>query len=217
MCPPSADEHIPAIIQAWYSGAEGGKAIASLIFGDYSPSGKLPVTFYKTTEELPDFIDYSMKNRTYRYMENQALYPFGYGLSYTKFEYSGLIVSKGELKSGETAKFNIRVKNIGQLESEETVQLYLKDVDASVIVPKYQLKGVRKINLKPGQENGVDFELTARQMALIDNDGNCILEPGVFEVFVGGSQPDLRSIKLTGTDLQKCAFEVKGQSLRLEY
>jgi len=212
-----ADEHIPAIIQAWYSGAEGGKAIASLIFGDYSPSGKLPVTFYKTTEELPDFIDYSMKNRTYRYMENEALYPFGYGLSYTRFEYSGLIVNKGELKSGETAKFKIRVKNIGQLESEETVQLYLKDVDASVIVPKYQLKGVRKIKLKAGQEKEVDFELTPRQIALIDNDGNCILEPGVFEVFIGGSQPDDRSIKLTGTDLQKCTFEIKGQSLQLEY
>ena len=110
-----ADEHIPAIIQAWYSGAQGGKAIASLIFGDYSPSGKLPVTFYKTTEELPDFNDYSMKNRTYRYMENQALYPFGYGLSYTKFEYSSLITSNNELKSGETAEFKIRVKNIGTI------------------------------------------------------------------------------------------------------
>ena len=212
-----ADEHLPAIIQAWYSGAQGGEAIASLIFGDYSPSGKLPVTFYKTTEELPDFTDYSMKNRTYRYMENEALYPFGYGLSYTVFEYSCLTVSKSQLKSGETAKFKIKVKNIGQWEAEETVQLYLKDVEASVIVPKYQLKGVRKINLMPGQEKEVEFELTPRQMALIDNDGNCILEPGVFQVFIGGSQPDTRSIVLTGTKLQKCTFEVSGQILKLEY
>lgn len=212
-----ADEHIPAIIQAWYSGAEGGKAIASLIFGDYSPSGKLPVTFYKTTEELPDFNDYSMKNRTYRYMENQALYPFGYGLSYTKFEYTRLTISKVEFKSGETTEFKVTVKNIGQRESEETVQLYLKDMDASVTVPKYELKGIKKINLNPGQEKQVDFKLTPRQMAIIDNDGNCILEPGVFEVFVGGSQPDERSIKLMGTDVQKCSFEVKGEALQLEY
>jgi len=212
-----ADEHVPAIIQAWYSGAEGGSAVSSLIFGDYSPSGKLPVTFYKTTEELPDFIDYSMKNRTYRYMENVALYPFGYGLSYTKFEYTNLIKSKNEIKSGETCQFKITVKNIGQCESEETVQLYLKDVDASVVVPKYELKGIKKINLKPGQEGHIEFELTPRQMALIDNDGNCILEPGVFQVFVGGSQPDDRSIKLMGTDVQKCTFEVKGETLQLEY
>ena len=211
-----ADEHIPAIIQAWYSGAEGGKALASLIFGDYSPSGKLPVTFFRTTEELPNFNDYSMKNRTYRYMENQALYPFGYGLSYTKFEYSNLI-GRSELNSSETAKFKVTVKNIGQCQSEETIQLYLKDVEASVIVPKYELKGIKKINLNPGEEKQVGFELTPRQMALIDNDGNCIFEPGVFEVYIGGSQPDHRSIKLTGTDLQKCIFEIKGEPLKLEY
>lgn len=212
-----ADEHVPAIIEAWYAGAEGGSAVASLIFGGFSPTGKLPVTFYKTTEELPDFIDYSMKNRTYRYMENQPLYPFGYGLSYTKFEYTNLIKSKDEIKLGETCQFKITVKNIGQWESEETVQLYLKDVVASVIVPKYELKGIKKINLKPGQEKQLEFELTPRQMALIDNDGNCILEPGMFQVFVGGSQPDDKSIELMGTDVQKCTFKVKGEKLQLEY
>jgi beta-glucosidase len=212
-----ADENIPAIIQAWYSGAQGGKAIASLIFGDYSPSGKLPVTFYKTTEELPDFIDYSMKNRTYRYMEKEALYPFGYGLSYTKFEYSNLVISKDEVKSGESVKFKITVKNIGKREAYETVQLYLKDMDSSVIVPKYELKGIKKINLKVGQEKQVNFELTPRQMALIDDDGNCILEPGIFQVFVGGSQPDHRSIELMETNVEKCTFEVKGERLQLKY
>lgn len=212
-----ADDHIPAIIQAWYAGAQGGQAVASLIFGDYSPSGKLPVTFYKTTEELPDFTDYSMKNRTYRYMKNQALYPFGYGLSYTKFKYSNIIISKNQIKSGENFEFKISVKNIGERESEETIQIYLKDMKATVIVPNYELKAIKKINLKPGQEEQVDFELTPRQMALIDNDGNCILEPGAFQVFVGGSQPDQRSIKLTGTELQKCTFEVIGETLQLEY
>lgn len=212
-----ADENIPAIVQAWYPGAEGGKAVASLIFGDYSPSGKLPMTFYRSTEELPDFHDYAMKNRTYRYIENEALYPFGYGLSYTKFEYSDLIISKSELQTGETAQLKVTVKNVGQYESDETVQLYLKDVEATVVVPKYQLRGIAKITLKPKEEKQVCFELTPRQMALIDDEGNCILEPGVFQVFIGGNQPDERSAKLTDTDIQKGFFQVKGKALELEY
>src|SRR5690606_13192250 len=108
-----ADENVPAIIQAWYPGAEGGKAIASLIFGEYSPSGRLPVTFYRTTEELPDFRDYSMENRTYKYMKNPALYPFGYGLSYTKFEYSNLTLSKDKVNVGEGIECSVKVKNTG--------------------------------------------------------------------------------------------------------
>lgn len=212
-----ADEHIPSILQAWYPGAEGGKAVASLIFGGFSPSGKLPVTFYKTTEELPDFHDYAMKNRTYRYMENEPLYPFGYGLSYTKFEYSDLNISKNEFKNNENVQISVKVKNIGSYEADETVQLYLKDVEASVTVPKYQLRGIKKVTLKPDEEKLAEFTLTPRQLALIDNDGNCILEPGMFEVFVGGSQPDSRSLKLTGSDVMKSSFLVTGDSIELEY
>ncbi|APC40150.1 glycoside hydrolase family 3 C-terminal domain-containing protein [Clostridium estertheticum] len=212
-----ADEHIPAIVQAWYPSAQGGNAIASLIFGEYSPSGKLPVTFYKSTQELPDFEDYAMKNRTYRYMENEALYPFGYGLSYSKFEYSNLRISKTEIEVNETVNLSVTVKNIGKYESDETVQLYLKDVEASVVVPKYQLKGIKKVSLKPSEEKEVSFELTPRQMALIDDEGKCILEPGLFEVFVGGSQPDKRSKELTGDCMQKSVFNVKGESIVLEY
>ena len=145
-----ADENIPAIIQAWYPGAEGGKAIASLIFGEYSPSAKLPVTFYRSTEELPDFGDYSMQNRTYRYMTNEALYPFGYGLSYTKFEYSDLQLNKEIINSDENLICSIRVKNIGNYDSEEVIQLYLKDIKASVVVPKWQLRSFRKIYLGDG-------------------------------------------------------------------
>jgi beta-glucosidase len=211
-----ADEKLPAIIQGWYPGEEGGTAIASLLFGDYSPSGKLPVTFYKTTEELPDFTDYSMKNRTYRYMENEALYPFGYGLSYTRFEYSNLLVSKDSIQSGEAIKVKALIKNTGSYESDETVQLYLKDVEASVAVPRWQLRGVRKVNLKPGEGQEVSFELTPRQMALIDNEGRCILEPGCFEVYLGGSQPDERSRKLTGTEVLKGTFNIIGEVMELE-
>ncbi|HHW47923.1 MAG TPA: glycoside hydrolase family 3 protein [Clostridiaceae bacterium] len=203
-----ADENIPAIIQAWYPGAEGGRAVAGLIFGDFCPSGKLPVTFYRTTEELPDFRDYSMKNRTYRYMQNEALYPFGYGLSYTKFEYGEIKISSDRINAGDNIECTVTVKNAGNWEAEETVQLYLRDVEASVEVPRWQLRGVRKVTLKPGEEKEASFLLTPKDMSLIDNDGKRILEPGVFEVFIGGSQPDKRSLALTGTPVKKAEFEV---------
>ncbi|MCL6590710.1 MAG: glycoside hydrolase family 3 C-terminal domain-containing protein [Firmicutes bacterium] len=212
-----ADENIPAIIQAWYPGALGGTAIASLLFGDYSPSGKLPVTFYRSTDELPDFHDYSMKNRTYRYMKTEALYPFGYGLSYTKFEYSNLKLSTNRLEAGGSLEISARVKNAGSRESEETVQLYLKDLEASVPVPNWQLQGIRKIYLPPGAEQEVHFQLTPRQMSLIDYEGRRILEPGTFSVYVGGSQPDGRSQKLTQTKVLHGTFEVTGKALELEY
>ncbi len=211
-----ADEHIPAILQAWYPGGRGGEAVASVLFGGCSPSGRLPVTFYASSEELPDFSDYSMKNRTYRYMENEALYPFGYGLSYTKFEYSNIKVTK-QVKAGESVICSAAVKNIGNIAVQETVQLYLNDVEASVDVPKWQLAGIRKLFLEPGCEKDVSFRLTPRQMALIDNDGKAILEPGVFEVYIGGSQPDARSLKLTGTSVLKASFEVTGAKMEMKY
>lgn len=212
-----ADEKIPAIIQAWYPGAQGGKAIASMIFGEYSPSGRLPVTFYRTTEELPDIEDYSMKGRTYRYMKNEALYPFGYGLSYTRFEYNGLRLSAGTISAGSSVKCSVKVRNIGMYESDEIVQLYLRDTEASVEVPKWQLAGVQRIHLKPDEETQVEFEVAPRQMALIDDEGKCILEPGTFEIFVSGSQPDERSRRLTGGTPQKAGFEVIGVPMALEY
>lgn len=212
-----ADQNIAAIIQAWYPGALGGKAVASLIFGEFSPSGKLPVTFYRTMEELPDFRDYSMNNRTYRYMKNEALYPFGYGLSYTKLEYRDLRLSKENVQNGENLTCRVSVKNIGNYRAGETVQLYLKDVDASVMVPKWQLCGFRKIQLHPGEEQDIEFDLTPRMLALINDAGQCILEPGRFEVYVGGSQPDTRSRQLTGMNVLQGSFEVVGSLVELEY
>ncbi|HEX9058783.1 MAG TPA: glycoside hydrolase family 3 C-terminal domain-containing protein, partial [Clostridia bacterium] len=212
-----ADENVPAIIEAWYPGAEGGEAIASMIFGEYSPSGRLPVTFYRTTEELPDFKDYSMKNRTYKYMKNEALYPFGYGLSYTKFEYTELKISSDKINAGDSIKCSIKVRNAGEIESDEIVQLYLKDMEASVEVPRWQLAGIRRVNLKPSEEIQAELEISPRQMALIDYEGKCILEPGYFEIFVSGSQPDEKSQKLTGVPAQSARFEVLGFPMEIEY
>ncbi len=212
-----ADEHVQAIVQAWYPGAEGGKAVASLIFGEFSPSGRLPVTFYRTSEELPDFFDYSMKNRTYRYMENEALYPFGYGLSYSKFEYGEMYIDRSKLNTGEAFNCRVTVRNAGKCEADEIVQLYLEDAEASVEVPKRQLSGIKRIHLLPGEATDVSFTISPRQMALIDNDGRCILEPGMFNVYVSGNQPDRRSLELTGNKTARGSFELNGARTELEY
>jgi beta-glucosidase len=213
-----ADEKIPAIIQAWYPGAEGGKALASVIFGECSPVGKLPITFYRTTEELPKFTDYSMKNRTYRYMTKEALYPFGYGLSYTTFAYRQLRLNNTKISAGENVQCSVLVKNTGNFATDETVQLYIKDVKASVEVPIWGLKGIQKVHLLPDTEKEVTFTLTPRQLALINDEGACILEPGIFEIYVGGCQPDVRSLQLlTGRVMEKIELEVVGKTIELEY
>lgn len=212
-----AHEHVQAIVQAWYPGAEGGKAVASLLFGEFSPSGRLPVTFYRTSEELPDYCDYSMRNRTYRYMENEALYPFGYGLSYSNFEYGEMLIDRSKLNTGEEFSCRVTLKNTGKYEADEIVQLYLEDVEASVEVPRWQLSGIKRVHLLPGETTEVSFTVAPRQMALIDNDGRCILEPGRFNVYVSGSQPDRRSLELTGGKTARGSFELAGNRLELEY
>ncbi len=206
-----------AIVQAWYPGAEGGKAVASLLFGEFSPSGRLPVTFYRTSEELPDYCDYSMRNRTYRYMENEALYPFGYGLSYSNFEYGEMLIDRSKLNTGEEFSCRVTLKNTGKYEADEIVQLYLEDVEASVEVPRWQLSGIKRVHLLPGETTEVSFTVAPRQMALIDNDGRCILEPGRFNVYVSGSQPDRRSLELTGGKAARGSFELTGARTELEY
>ncbi|HOP99333.1 MAG TPA: glycoside hydrolase family 3 C-terminal domain-containing protein [Acetivibrio clariflavus] len=210
-----ADEHVSAIIQAWYPGAQGGRAVASLLFGDYSPAGRLPVTFYRTTEELPDIRDYSMANRTYRYMKNEALYPFGYGLSYTKFEYSDLSLSSSKVNIGDKVSCSVKVKNVGQYKSDEVVQLYVKCGDG-INNPRWQLSGFKRIELEPGEEKEVAFDILPKQMAVIDDEGRRILNPGNIDIFVGGSQPDDRSQKLTQTKVLKSTFELIGKAIELD-
>lgn len=191
-----ADEHIPAIIQGWYPGAQGGRAIAELIFGEYSPEGKLPVTFYRTTEELPEFTDYAMKGRSYRYMTQEALYPFGYGLSYTRFEFSNVIVKNPIVtKSGVT--FCVDIKNVGSYEGRETAEVYVKYEQEGA--PNAQLKYIQKVSLKPQEETTVIITLPQTAFALFDEAGNEIVHKGIYTISIGGSQLDARSVILTGT------------------
>lgn len=200
-----ADEHIPAILQGWYPGSRGGKAIANIIFGEKNPEGKLPVTFYRTTEELPEFTDYSMKGRTYRYMEKEALYPFGYGLSYTEFTYSDREVSGGVTEEGVIVKAT--VKNTGKRAGTETVQVYVKaDREGT---PNAQLKGIKKISLAPGEETQVIFLLPAEAFALYDKEGKQKVSEGEYQVYISGQQPDARSEKLTGVKVP--AFSVTAE------
>lgn len=212
-----AQENVPAIVQAWYPGEEGGTAIADVLFGDYNPAGRLPVTFVKSVDQLPPFTDYSMKGRTYRYMKEEPLYPFGYGLSYTTFEYSNLTLSAEKIEAGQSITVSVDVTNTGKMAGDEVIQLYLKDLEASVDVPIHELKGFRRIKLQPGESTTVSFTLTPRQMALIDNDGRCILEPGRFRVTVGGRQPDERSEALAGSKILTGEFTVVGENMELEY
>ncbi len=202
---PYADEHVSAILQGWYPGARGGKAIADILFGEYSPEGKLPVTFYRTSEELPDFKEYSMKNRTYRYMKNEALYPFGYGLSYTRFEISGTEISGDRIAIDKSVTVRTTITNSGEMEGAETVQVYIHACVEEA--PNYQLKALKKVTLKPGESREITLTLNDRDFALYNEEGVKVLEHCDYEVYVGTSQPDARSKNLTGTSPEK--FVVK--------
>jgi beta-glucosidase len=183
-----ADAHVPAIVEAWYPGQAAGTAIADVLFGDYNPGGRLPVTFYKSTDQLPPFEDYSMKERTYKYFTGSPLYPFGHGLSYTTFAYRNLNVPRS-VKAGEPVKVSITVTNTGSRAGDEVVQLYVTDRKASVPVPIRKLVGFRRVSLKPGASRQVSFTIDPRELSLISDDTRRVIEPGVFDLSVGGKQP----------------------------
>ncbi len=203
-----ADQKVDAIVSAGYPGQEGGHAVADVLFGDYNPAGRLPVTYYQSVDQLPPFEDYDMENRTYRYFQGEPLYPFGYGLSYTTFEYDGLEMP-GEARTGETVKIAVKVTNTGEMAGEEVVQLYLTDEEASTPRPRHQLEGFDRIHLQPGETKTVDFELTPRQFSIIGKKDKRVIEPGWFTVSVGGGQPGAGEIpsvsgrvKLSGEEVE---------------
>jgi len=191
-----AQEHIPAIIQGWYPGACGGRAIAEMLFGECVPEGKLPITFYESTEELPEFTDYSMKNRTYRYMKKKALYPFGYGLSYTTYQYD--LINDRQMKLTEDGvAIRVRVKNIGNYAGRETVEVYVKAEREGT--PNAQLKYFTKVSLQPQEEKKIEITLPMTAFGLFDEEAKFVVGSGEYTVYVGGSQPDERSVELLKT------------------
>lgn len=184
-----ANEHVAAIVHAWYPGEEGGTAIAEVLFGDYNPAGRLPVTFYKSVDQLPAFDNYQMDGRTYRFFKGDPLYPFGFGLSYTRFKYSAFSVSSARIAPTESVTVSATVENAGTREGDEVVQAYVTDLAASVRVPIRSLAGIERVHLKPGERRVVKFTLEPRQLAVITDDGRTVVEPGDFKITIGGKQP----------------------------
>jgi beta-glucosidase len=185
---PWAKENIPAILQAWYGGQSGGTAIADVLFGDCNPGGRLPLTFYESVDDLPQFTDYNMDNRTYRYFKGKPLFPFGFGLSYTEFGYSNLQMPS-RLPAKNPVHISVDVSNTGKMKGDEVVQLYLSHPDYSGKHPIRALNGFKRISLEPGEKKTVSFTLSPEQFELVDEHGAPVTPSGRIGVSVGGKQP----------------------------
>jgi beta-glucosidase len=214
-----AEQRASAMVQAWYPGEEGGRALADVLFGDVSPAGRLPVTFPRSLADVPAFEDYAMRGRTYRYLEAEPLFPFGFGLSYTRFAYSQLELSATEAPCSQDlqVELSVTVTNVGTCASDEVAQLYVKDLESSVPVPHHELRGIERLHLAAGAAQRLVFKLSAKSLSLIDNAGNRQLEPGTFRLFIGGSQPDPRSVALVGTAPLSAELVLTGSVLTLPY
>ena len=199
---------VEAIVFVWYPGQEGGRAVANILFGDTSPSGKLPISFPKSLDQLPAFEDYSMANRTYRYSREVPLYPFGFGLSYSRFEFSDLQLEKPVIRPGEDLDLQLTITNTGTIEAAEVVQFYLTDVEASAPVPKYHLIGFKRISLQPSERKSMCFTLTPEMMSFIDEDGKPSLEPGEIVIEIGGCSPGKRGLRLGAPQPVRARFTI---------
>ena len=206
--------NMDAILTAGYPGQEGGNAVADVLTGDYNPAGRLPVTYYQSVDQLPPFEEYDMTERTYRYFTGQPLYPFGFGLSYTTFAYSELKYQQ-TLVAGQPLNVSVKVTNTGQRSGEEVVQLYLTDEKASTPRPIRQLEGFERISLKPGESRVVEFTLDPRQLSIINDKELRVIEPGWFNVAVGGKQPGFSgNANAHTTDVVSGRFRVTGKEFR---
>jgi beta-glucosidase len=193
-----AREHIPAIVEAWYPGEAGGDAVADVLFGDYNPAGRLPVTFYRSADQLPAFTDYRMAGRTYRYFTGEPLYPFGYGLSYTRFAYRDLRLPR-EARAGEPVEVSVAVQNTGRTAGDEVVQLYVKQDGAPAPAPLRSLAGFARVTLRPGEMRLVRFTLAARQLSTAEAGDQRTAQPGTFTISAGGGQPGAAAAVVTGS------------------
>ena len=212
-----ADAHVAAIIDSFYPGARGGKAVAEAIFGDFSPSGKLPVTFYQGTENLPEFTDYDMSDRTYRYTDKNVLYPFGYGLHYGTIRYENAQISCAQCSVRDAVDVSVDVINESSYTIHESVQAYIQHEEADAYEPGYQLKGIQTVTLQPKETKRVTISLKVRDFAIITQEGECVVRPGSYRIAIGGQQPDARSAKLTGSDVAALVVRREGVQTPVEY
>lgn len=201
-----AQEKADAVLQLWYPGARGGKAVADILFGECSPSGKLPVTFYRSLDELPAFGDYSMRGRTYRYMEQEALYPFGYGLTYGDVQVEHAKVLSKDGKSGDVT-VHVAVKNAGDTATGDVIQIYVKDQKSPHAVPNHSLCAFERVYLEAGDSREIDLVVRGNAFLVVDEEGTFVPGSGSYVLYVGTGQPDQRTAALTG---KKCAEIVVG-------
>jgi len=196
--------HANAVLEAWYPGEEGGAAVAETLSGKNNPAGRLPVTFYTGVDQLPNFEDYGMANRTYRYYNGKPLYPFGYGLSYTTFSYSGLTIPTQAVSAGQPVGADVTVTNSGKVPGDEVVQVYLKFPDVKG-APQIALRGFQRIHLEPGASQKIHFDLKPRDLGIVTEDGHPIIAQGDYTISIGGGQPD------TGSPTVNGKFHIDGQ------
>ncbi|TBN05450.1 glucan 1,4-alpha-glucosidase [Hyunsoonleella flava] len=206
------NENVPAIIEAWYPGQAGGTAIADVIFGDYNPAGRLPVTFYKSINDIPAFSDYDMKGKTYRYFKGDPLYEFGYGLSYTKFKYDNFKAPKN-LEAGNDFTVEVEVENVGSLKGEEVIQLYFENPNADEFNPHKTLVAFDRVVFEPNEKKTIKFQVKKEQLSIVNNNGEKIIEPGVYQLSIGGAQPSKARVK-NGAVLSK-RLNITGKTFRL--
>ena len=200
-----AEQHADAIVAAWYPGQSGGDAIARVLAGDYNPAGRLPVTFYHSTRDLPPYVSYDMKGRTYRYFTGRPLFPFGYGLSYTRFAYSAPSLSTTVLRAGETLRVSTQVRNAGNRAGDEVVQAYLTYPERP-LSPRHALVGFTRVTLQPGEVREIHFDLDARRLSDVDRSGTRAVVPGNYRLFIGGGQPGTEA---PGSD---ASFVIEGEA-----
>ncbi|MCX2680250.1 glycoside hydrolase family 3 C-terminal domain-containing protein [Galbibacter sp. EGI 63066] len=198
-----------AVLFVWYPGEEGGNAVADVLFGKMSPSGRLPITFPKSLDQLPAYDDYSMEGRTYKYMDEDPMYPFGFGLSYSSFSYGTMDVSSETIAEGEELSVKVKVTNDGRYDAEEVVQLYISDLEASVRIPNFQLQGTQRVHLQAGNSEEVNFKITPEMLELVNNEGKRVLEKGEFKIYLGGSSPMKRSLELGASKLAEAVVTLQ--------
>jgi beta-glucosidase len=186
-------ENVPAIVNAWYPGEQGGNAIADVLFGDYNPAGRLPLTWYQSTSDLPAFDDYEVfNNRTYMYFTGKPIYPFGFGLSYTNFVYSNIQLDKPEIDGSDTISVSVNVENTGKYDGDEVVQLYIQQKSGNLKLPQKQLKAFKRISLKMGETKNVNFQLSRNDLSFWNEKNEFVIEPGEIQILIGASSSDIR-------------------------
>jgi beta-glucosidase len=187
-------EHLPAIVQAWYPGEQGGRAVAEILFGDVNPAGRLPVTFYRATTDLPPFEDYSMSNRTYRYFNGTPLFAFGHGLSYTKFDYSKAKLDTANSDANGTVKLSFTVKNSGKRDGDEVAQVYFRHVNSALPQPKEALCAFTRIHLAAGQSAHLTLSIPSERFRYWDTvKKQYAIETGDYELLLGAASDDIRA------------------------